>query len=175
MGWRVLVSNAPQESLTLVGSVLTYREGGGQEQVFHQIKDRPLGIRPLFVKKDEQIIGLTRLLLIALRVQTMVQIVIRAELEKKGEKLAGLYEGQASREEGKPTATRVLKAIVRLGITLTCVCVEGEAQWLLSPLPGLLLRVLQLLSLPVTLYTDLVGPTVAGEPSPPSCPLPGTG
>jgi len=166
LGWRAQATNAPQQRMTLPGSVLTYREGGSEERVFHQVKDTPLGIRPLFVKKDRQIVGLTRLLLIALRVLTMVEIVIRAELEKKGEKLQGLYEGQTNREEGKPTATRLLKAIARLGITLTYVSVAGEAQWILSPLPGLLLGVLQLLGLPVTLYRDLVLPGVADESAP---------
>jgi transposase len=156
LGWRAQVTNAPAEQLDLAGSVLTYREGGSEERVFHQLKDRPLGIRPLFVKRDEQIIGLTRLQLIALRVLTMVEVVVRGQLAKTGERLEGLYEGQASRKEAKPTATRLLKAIARLGVTLSCVAVAGESVWLLSPLPALLLRVLGLLGLPASLYTDLV-------------------
>jgi len=166
LGWRAQVTNAPAEKLTLQGSVLTYREGGSEERVFHQLKDRPLGIRPLFVTKDRQIMGLTRLLLIALRILTMVEIVVRGQLEKMGEKLSGLYEGQASRQEGKPTATRLLKAIARRGITLTWVCVAGESQWLLRALPPLVLRVLGLLNLPVSLYTDLVHPGVTEQPKP---------
>ena len=78
MGWRALVTNASGQRLTLTGSVLTYREGGSLERPFHQIKDKPLGIRPLFVKLPEQVLGLTRLLLIALRVLTLVEIVLRA-------------------------------------------------------------------------------------------------
>lgn len=165
LGWRALVTNAPQEKLTLQGSVLTYREGGGEERIFHELKDRPLGIRPLFVKKDRQILGLTRLLLVALRVLTMVEIVVRGQLEQKGEKLSGLYEGQASRQEGRPTATRLLKAISRRRITLTCVSVTGEVQWLLGALPPLLLRVLELLNLPLSLYTDLAHRAVTDHPS----------
>jgi transposase len=166
LGWRAQVTNAPAEKLTLQGSVLTYREGGSEERVFHQLKGKPLGIRPLFVTKDRQVKGLTRLLLIALRVLTMVEVVVRGGLEETGEKLSGLYEGQASRQEGKPTATRLLKAIARRGITLTCVCVAGESQWVLRALPPLLLRVLGLLNLPVSLYTDLVHPGVTEHPQP---------
>ena len=91
---------------------------------------------------------------------------MRGGLEETGEKLSGLYEGQASRQEGKPTATRLLKAIARRGITLTCVCVAGESQWVLRALPPLLLRVLGLLNLPVSLYTDLVHPGVTEHPQP---------
>jgi transposase len=171
LGWRAQVSNAPSERLTLQGSVLTYREGGSQERVFHQVKDKPLGIRPLFVKKERQIIGLTRLLLVALRVLTMVEIVVRSELEKKGEKLQGLYEGQASREEGKPTASRLLKAIARLGITLMWVSVAGEQQWAMRALPGLLVRVLEALELPTEIYTDLVRPDLVAASTPGGPPI----
>jgi transposase len=171
LGWRALVTNAAVERLTLAGSVLTYREGGGEERVFHELKGKPLGIRPLFVTKDKQILGLTRLLLIALRILTMVEIVVRGQLGKTGEKLSGLYEGQASRQEGKPTATRLLKAIARRGITLTCVCVAGEIQWLLGALPPLLLRGLELLGLPVSLYTDLVHSEGNKHHSPRSSPI----
>jgi transposase len=155
LGWRAMATNAPEEQLTLQGSVLTYREGGSEERVFHQMKDTPLGISPLFVKKDKQIKGLTRMLMIALRVLTMLEIVVRDELGKKGEKLEGLYPGQANRKEDKPTGSRLLKAIARLGITLMCLSVGEEVRWYLRALPRLLVRVLQLLSLPVSLYSDL--------------------
>src|SRR5436305_16817 len=80
LGWRALATNAPPERLTLAGSVLTYREGGGLERPFHQLKDAPLGIRPLFVRLPEQVLGLTRLVLLAVCVLTLVEIVLRWRL-----------------------------------------------------------------------------------------------
>src|SRR5947209_16706265 len=70
LGWRAFVTNAPKERLSLAGSVLTYREGGGLERPFHQLKGAPLGIRPMFVRLPEQIVDLTRMIMIALRVLT---------------------------------------------------------------------------------------------------------
>jgi transposase len=35
LGWRAFVTNAPEKRLSLEGSVLTYREGGGLERPFH--------------------------------------------------------------------------------------------------------------------------------------------
>jgi transposase len=84
LGWRAFVSNAPEQLLNLEESVLTYREGGGLKRPFHQLKDAPLGITPLFVRLPEQIVGLTRLVLIALRVQTLIEIVLRGRLAKTG-------------------------------------------------------------------------------------------
>jgi len=118
LGWRAFVTNTVKEKLTLEGSVLTYREGGGLERPFHELKGAPLGIRPLFVRRDEQIVGLTRLLLIALRVLTLVEIVVRSRLAETGEKLSGMHEGQKDKKEGKPTAKRMLRAIAGLEMTL---------------------------------------------------------
>jgi hypothetical protein len=158
MGWRALAVNAPEERLTLAGGVLTYREGGGLERPFHQIKDKPLGIRPLFVKLPEQVVGLTRLLLIALRVLTLIEIVLRAKLASGGEKLDGLHEGQKDKKEGKPTAKRLLRAVAGLEMTLSLIEMGEEQWWYLPALPPLLVRVLELLGLSTSLYTSLTNP-----------------
>jgi transposase len=155
LGWRAEVTNAPVERLSYQASVLTYREGAGLERPFHQMKDEPLGIRPLFVKKEGQIKGLTRLVMLALRVLTLIEIVVRAKLAETGEKLPGMHEGQKNKQEGRPTGRRLLRGIARLQLTLSEVVYQGVASWHLPPLPTLLLRVLALLGLSPTLYTAL--------------------
>jgi transposase len=164
MGWRALVTNAPEERLTLAGSVLTYREGGSLERPFHQIKDKPLGIRPLFVKLPEQVLGLTRLLLIALRVLTLVEIVLRAKLAANGEKLEGLHDGQKNKKDGKPTARRMLRAVAGLEVTLSLIELDEQKWWYLPALPHLLVRVLELLGLSTSLYTNLSNPCTRPPP-----------
>jgi transposase len=97
--------------------VLIYNGGWSLERDFHVLKDVPLGIRPLYVREEEQIIGLTRLLTIALRLLTLFEMTVRASLATTGEELTGLYEGQPKRKTSRPTATRMLKAVARMGIT----------------------------------------------------------
>src|SRR3954470_22765991 len=174
LGWRALATNAPPERLTLAGSVLTYREGGGLERPFHQLKDAPLGIRPLFVRLPEQVVGLTRLVLLALRVLTLVEIVLRARLAERGEQLEGLYEGQKTRREGRPTAKRMLRAVAGLEMTLSVIQAGEQRWWYLPPLPTLLVRVLDLLGLAPSLYTSLAtpGPCPAPLSPAPSIPVP---
>jgi transposase len=163
LGWRAEVTNAPEQRLSLQASVLTYREGAGLERPFHQMKDAPLGIRPLFVKKDDQITGLTRLVLIALRVLTLIEVVVRAKLAEAGEALEGMHEGQKNKKESRPTGRRLLRGIARLRLTLSEVVYQGVSSWQLPPLPTLLVRVLALLGLPPTLYTAL---TLSAPPQP---------
>jgi transposase len=155
LGWRVQVTNLTKKRCGLTDAVLVYNEGWSVERDFHVLKDRPLGIQPLFVREEEQILGLTRLLTIALRVLTLIELVIRSQLAERGEELSGLYEGQAKRTTGKPTAVRLLKAIARLEITLSCVEGKSGRSWQLTPLPPLLKRVLGLLGLSSRVYTRL--------------------
>ena len=135
--------------------MLLYNGGWSLERDFHMVKDVPLGIRPLFVRADEQIIGLTRLLTIALRLLTLFELRVRAGLAEAEEELSGLYEGQPKRKTSRPTATRLLKAIARMEITLTRIVSEDDSQWRVSALPPLLLRILKLVDLSETIYTGL--------------------
>jgi transposase len=154
LGWRVQVTNAPKSRLSLLDSLLTYREGWCLERDFHQLKAKPLGIRPLYLQKDEQILGMTRLLTLGLRALTWLEIRIREELKKRREQLAGLYDGQ-TKQTAQPTAVRLLRAISKLELTLSHVQTYSEEGWYLPPLPPLLRKTLDLLSLPCSLYENL--------------------
>jgi transposase len=154
-GWRVQVTTLPREAYSLQTCVLIYNGGWSLERDFHLVKDVPLGIRPLYVREDEQIIGLTRLLTLALRLLTLFELRVRAGLENAGEELSGLYEGQPKRKTSRPTATRLLKAIARMEITLTCVESGNDSQWYVSALPPLLIRLLELVDLSEDIYTVL--------------------
>jgi transposase len=154
-GWRVQVTTLPREGYGLQACVLLYNGGWSLERDFHVVKDMPLGIRPLFVREDEQIIGLTRLLTIALRLLTLFELRVRAGLEGAGAELAGLYEGQPKRKAARPTATRLLKAIARMEITLTRAESMDESRWYMPALPPLLQHILELVDLSEDIYTGL--------------------
>src|SRR3954453_12706353 len=156
MGWQAQVTNAAPSQLSLGDCVLSYRAGTCVERASHQLKDQPLGIRPLFVHRDDQVGGLTRLLSLALRVLTLFEVLVRRGQDQDDENLAGLYPGQASRTTARPTAKRVLEAIARSGVTLIQ-DVSGEGcRWHLTGLPVLLKRVLGYLGLSDEVYTRLV-------------------
>jgi len=155
MGWGVQVTNVSEERLPLSESVAAYRGGWSLERDFHLVKDRPLGIRPLYVRRDDQIVGLAHLVTLALRVLTLFEILVRRGQEQAGEKLPGLYPGQASRTTDRPTASRVLSAIAREGITATQVDDGDDRRWHLTPLPHLVRRVLAYLGLAEAVYTRI--------------------
>jgi transposase len=156
MGWQAQVTNAAATRLSLGDAVLGYRAGTCVERVFHQLKDRPLGVRPLFVHRDDQVHGLTHLLTLALRVLTLFEVLVRRGQDHDGEELAGLYPGQAKRTTDRPTAQRVLEAIARTGVTLTQEVSDEGCRWHLTTLPVLVKRVLGYLGLSDEVYTRLV-------------------
>ncbi|NJR63395.1 MAG: transposase [Cyanobacteria bacterium CRU_2_1] len=155
LGWRVQVTNAPANQLTLSQAVCHYRGGWCLERDFHLVKDLPLGLSPLFVCKDDQIKGLTRLLTVALRLLTFIEIEIRQGLRVGNEAITGLYEGQPKRETERPTGKRILKAFARDQITLTRVEVGNDIHYHVTPLPPLHQKLLGYLKLPESLYTAL--------------------
>jgi len=154
-GWRVQVANLPAARWSLREAVLLYNGGWSVERDFHLLKDQPLGIQPLFVREEEQIIGLTRLLTIALRVLTLIELQVRSGLAEAEEALTGLYEGQPTRATAYPTTGRCLKAISRMEITATRVESGQDVRWHVTALPSLLTRIMKLLHLSPTLYTRL--------------------
>jgi transposase len=157
--WRVQITNLTEQRTGLLESVLLYNGGWSVERGFHLFKDKPLGIQPLYVREDDQVDGLTKLLMIALRLLTFIEVVVRGRLAERHEELTGLYEGQPKRKTAQPTATRLLRAVARMEITLTRVESGEGASWWMTPLPPLLEQILLLLHLPRELYTGLATDT----------------
>jgi transposase len=156
LGWQVQATNAPAQRLVLGESLLAYRAGWCVERLFHLFKDQPLGIRPLFVWRDDQVQGLTHLLSLALRVLMLFEVLVRRGQDQSGKPLPGLYTGQPKRTTDRPTAKRVLEAIARARITLSWI-EQGEQRCCqLDSLPELVKRVLRYLGLTERVYTRLV-------------------
>jgi transposase len=154
-GWRIYVTNMPATWLSLSQAVCHYRGGWCLERGFHQVKDRPLGLSPLFVWRDDQILGLTHLLTIGWRLLTLIESQVRHGLAQAGAALSGLYEGQTQRVTDQPTARRLLKAFARAQLTLTRITAGDDQLWHLTPLSPLLVAILTYLGLSETLYTCL--------------------
>ena len=68
--------------------------------------------------RDEHATGLIRLLSIGLRVLTLLEYVVRRQLAAQGEKLAGLYAGNAKRKTARPTAERLLESFQEMTLTV---------------------------------------------------------
>jgi transposase len=153
-GWRAYVTDALAEQLTLEQAVLTYREEWLIERGFHRLKGVPLSLSPLFVKRDDQVVGLTNLLTLAVRFLTLIEFVVRRKLKQNQEKLVGLIENNPKKGIDNPTTERLLKMFDN--ITLTVVQFPGQNIRHLPALSAVQIRILELLDLSANVYSRLV-------------------
>jgi len=153
LGWRAYVTNAPVEQLTLEQAVLAYRDEWLIERGFHRLKGVPLSLSPLFVKRDDQVVGLTNLLSLAVRFLTLIEFVVRRKLKQNQEKLVGLIDNNPKKGIDNPTTERLLKMFDN--ITLTIVQLPGQTIRHLPALTAVQTRILELLGLSAGVYTRL--------------------
>jgi transposase len=153
LGWRIYVSDAPATQLNLKQALLTYRDEWIIEHGFHRLKGVPLSLNPLFVKNDDQVVGLTNLLSLAVRMLTLIEFVVRRNLKQNNEKLTGLIENNPKKGIDNPTTERLLKTFDE--ITLTTVQLPDRIIQHITPLTTLQAHILELLGLSAAVYTRL--------------------
>jgi transposase len=154
LGWRVYATNQPAAHLSLAQAVLAYREEFRAERGFARLKGKPLSLTPLYLSSEQRVIGLLRLLLIALRVLCLVEFRVRRQLQGEGSQLAGLYPGNPKRATPSPTTEMMLRTFE--GLTLTTINQAGQVMTHVTPLSALQLRILHLLALSPDIYLRLL-------------------
>jgi transposase len=154
LGWRIYATNQSPAHLTLAQAVLADREQYRAERGFARLKGKPLSLTPLYLRREERVTGLLRLLLIALRVLCLVEFRVRRQLQREGSQLAGLYPSNPKRTTAHPTAEMMLRTFE--GLTLTTVHQAGQVMMHLTPLSALQFRILHLLALSPDIYLRLL-------------------
>lgn len=150
-GWRIHVTNATPEQMSLAQSVRYYRDEWLVEHGFHRFKNGSLPALPLALRLPERIRGLMLLLLVALQALTLLEFVARRSLAEHKETIAGLVPGNPKMKTDRPSAERLLAAFdnLHLLITETETTVSATLVEALTPLQQ---RILALLHLPTSIY-----------------------
>ena len=153
-GWKAFVTNAVPTRLSLQEAVLCYRNAYRVERIFNRLKSR-VHIAPLFVKRNEQIEGLTYLLTLGVRVLTVLEFVLRRSLEQEQATLPGLHPENKQKMADKPTAERLLQAFTDVSLTIITHAAGEEILRRLTPLSRVQEAILQRLGLGTNLYRQL--------------------
>jgi transposase len=146
-GWRLYVTNAPINRLSLNQAIAYYREQWIVERGFHRFKRGQLPALPIYFQNQDRIVGLMFLLTLALRVFTLIEFVARLALETSQQKLAGLYDGNPKRATERPSAEKLLKAFDNLTLYLL-----PDNSIFVTTLSVLHRQILFLLKLPESIY-----------------------
>ena len=151
-GWKVYATDVSRTQLSFVDVMVCYRKEYRVERIFARLKSR-LNISPFFVKRDDQVKGLTHLLTLGVRVFTVIEYVVRRSLHHDHKKLAGLHPENPKKLTDIPTTERLLKAFST--ITLTIIETEDRVIGHLTPLSHVQLDILERVGLSATTYTVL--------------------
>ncbi len=154
VGWKAFVTNAVHTRLALQEAGLCYRNAYRVERLFNRLKSR-VHIAPLFVKRNEQIEGLTSLLTLGVRVLTVLEFVLRRSRESEHAKLPGLHPENKQKMADKPTAERILQAFRNMSLTIIKHGAGEEILRRLTPLSGVQEAILQRLGLGTHFYQQL--------------------
>ena len=149
-GWRLYVTNATPERLTLTEAVESYKEQWQPEHGFHRFKKGRLSALPIYFRDEDKIRGLMFLLTIALRVFTLMEFVVRRQLHQSQASLAGLYDGNPKRSTKRPTAEKLLRAFCNITLYK-----HRDGSQEICGLNMLQKQILNLMKVPECIYTNL--------------------
>lgn len=152
LGWRVMATNAPVDQLSAQQAVLCYWEEYRIEQQFHLLLNKCTALQTIFLKKENRIQALIKVLILALQYSNLWQYTLRSELSTQPQDyLTQVVPGNPGMKVHRPTTKMVLAAFkdiqaiyVHLPEQDPIVQIQG-----LKPVHHLLLK---LLKLPDELY-----------------------
>ena len=153
-GWKAFVTEVTADKMSLHDAILSYRDEYRVEQIFGRLKSR-LNIAPLFVRKDDQIEGLTYLLTLCVRVLTLIEFVVRRSLKEEKTGLAGMHPENRKKINDKPSAERILKAFSKINLTIILDQAGNVVVRSLKPLSLLQIEIIQRLNLDPLVYYGL--------------------
>jgi transposase len=153
-GWRAYATNAPDNRLSLEQAVLEYRNEYRVERGFGRFKSDCFVIAPMFVTREDQVVGLPRLLSLGVRLLTLIEYVARRTLQQQESTIAGLYLDSPRKTTQTPTAERILRALIH--IKLIIVYLQGRTVYQIEGFSHVHERILEILCLPADIYTSMV-------------------
>lgn len=155
LGWQVYGTNAPQEALPFEKCVLKYRHQSNIEGRFDDLRNKVAHLVPIFLQKDERILGLVNLLLLALKVCAVLEYKIAQALNKKDEELDRVYPGNPKRGTKTPSANRIFNAFSGIAIALVFNNYKLEYA-MMTKLEPVQNKILKLLDMDTGIYNQLV-------------------
>lgn len=106
-----------------------------------------------------------RLITLALRMQSVVELQGRQGAAATGHKAKGYYSGQPGRHTDNPSGRRLLETVMRQQLTLCGTKTRTGTECELATLPEMVQQILRFLGLRETLYTGLAQPLPSAGPT----------
>lgn len=115
-GWRAYCTNAPVHKLPTTQILKCYREQFRIEHQFHRLLTKTTDLLPIYLKDEERIKSLIRILILALQFVCIIQHTARQTLNESNEVLTDIVPGNKGRKVVKPTTEALLKRFKNISI-----------------------------------------------------------
>src|SRR5262249_9547973 len=149
-------THATPTELEATACVGLYRHQVLHERTFSRLKTRRLNIQPVFLRNEQRMVGLTWLLVLALRILTLTEFRVRRALKQTKAELIGLNPAAPSQVTQHPTVDRLLATFHPLHLTV--IDIQGQCLRYVTQLTPTQHQILALLNLPDDLYSHLALP-----------------
>jgi transposase len=151
-GWRPFVTNTLKENLSFQQAIETYLDEWTLERCFRMAKKSHLGISPLYLRKNERLKGITRLLSIGIRMMTLLEYQICKKMKENQDSIKGLDISHPNKTTRTPTVQSIFKKFCREKIMLSRAIVNGNIYWGMTQVGDILRKVLDYLQIPLEIY-----------------------
>jgi transposase len=148
--WRVFATNAPLERLDAQAMVRCYHNEYLIEQQFHRLLSKTTALMPVFLRKENRIQALIRLLMLALQLTALIQHKVRKHLQQSKQKIGDIIPGNPGRKLDRPTCEAMLKTFC--AVAVVWVLLPEQVVPKVSALRPVNIQILDLLGMPHDLY-----------------------
>jgi transposase len=151
-GWRIMATNAPEDRLSAYQAVLCYWEEYRIEQQFHLLLNKCTALLPIYLKKQNRILALMRIVMLALQYSNLWQFTLRQQLAQDQKPyLTQVVPGNPGMKVHNPTTKLILSAFSN--IQFIHVYLPNDTSFVqIQGLQDIHWRLLDLLKIPRDLY-----------------------
>jgi transposase len=153
MGWRAYGTNAPIDKLPPTQVLKCYRDQFRIEHQFHRLLTKTTDLLPIYLKDEERIKALIRILILALQFVCIIQHIARQTLSESNEVLTDIVPGNKGRKVENPTAEALLKRFKNVSI-ISVKTANEEQTAILTHFDPVHQKILNILRCPDDLYLN---------------------
>lgn len=156
LGWQVYACIAPKEKLSLEQCVWKYRGQNKIESRFDSLRNKVAPLLPIYLQKENRVIGLVNLLMIALKTFSMMEYKAAKNLKKNNEKLTNVYAGNPKMGTTSPTAKRMLNAFTGISLVVIKQDQANTANVVMTDINDTQMKIIKLISFESDIYEKIV-------------------
>lgn len=159
LGYRVYLTNQTIEQLDIQKAVEAYRGEYKIERRIRNLKQEVCALLPIYLQKDDRIVGLVNLLTLLLQIVSIAEYQmaqsLKEEEQENQKKIAGLYAGQPKLATAKPSISKIITAMSP--ITIIFVIKDDKVvKKVITNQNHITKRIIELIKIPVNPYEILM-------------------